>query len=229
MVDISFRPIRLYKISFLPASVSKYHELPLLTSSTGVGQFFAPIYKVVAPSGSLTRRCISRYFCTKLARLWASSVSSPEETICLPSGPRISSIALSSLLCTAVTSALLAASGDENVFWPSCCAMEKVEKHPVKRTAIAANLGLAQWNLLIFSFVRCIWLLSPPLSFTICYEHNETSITDARHRHRGIPRRHHRHEILRRQIRPRHAARRHRSWRFRAMNSSWPLRHGRSR
>src|SRR5208337_1215681 len=161
MVDISFRPIRLYKISFLPASVSKYHELPLLTSGTGVGQFFAPIYKVVAPSGSLTRRCISRYFCTKLARLWASSVSSPEETICSPSAPRISSIVLSSLLCTAVTSALLASSGDRNVFWPGCCPMEWMGDHPTRRITTAADfVRLAQPDLSKFRFIRRIRLLS---------------------------------------------------------------------
>src|ERR1700722_516223 len=59
MVDISFRPIRLNKISCLPASVSKYHAAPLWTSGIGVGQFSAPIYNVVVPSGSFTRRCIS--------------------------------------------------------------------------------------------------------------------------------------------------------------------------
>src|SRR5258708_26655375 len=80
MVDISLRPIRLNRISFLPASVSKYHEPPLLTRGIGVGQFFAPMYKTIVPSGSLTKRCISWYLCTKLARFWASSVSSPDET-----------------------------------------------------------------------------------------------------------------------------------------------------
>src|SRR5208337_1733272 len=166
-VDSSFRPIRMYKISFLPASVSKYHELPLFTSGMGVGQFLAPIYKVVVPSGSLTRRCISRYFCTKLARFWASSVSSPEETICSPSGPRISSIALSSLLCTAVTSALLASSGDENVLWPGCCAMDRVGKHPTRRIATAANfVRLAQQNLSKFSFIRRIRSISKFLQAT---------------------------------------------------------------
>src|SRR5258706_7558909 len=114
MVDISFRPIRLNRISFLPASVSKYHELPLFTRSIGVGQFCAPMYKTIVPSGSLSKRCISWYLCTKLARFWASSISSPDETICFPSGPRTSSIASSSLFCAAVTSALLASSGDEN-------------------------------------------------------------------------------------------------------------------
>jgi len=36
VVDISFRPIRRYKIPLLPASVSKYHELRLFTSGMGV-------------------------------------------------------------------------------------------------------------------------------------------------------------------------------------------------
>src|SRR5258708_2557322 len=145
MVDISLRPIRLNRISFLPASVSKYHELLLLTRGIGVGQFFAPIYKTIVPSGSFTKRCISWYLSTKLARFWASSVSSPEETICFPSGPRILSIPFSSLFRAAATSALLASSGDENVFWPCCCAMELVGKHPVKRIVTAANSGkLAQ-------------------------------------------------------------------------------------
>ena len=51
IVDISFSPIRRYKISLLPASVSKYQEWPLLTSGMGVGQFSAPMYKAVVPSG----------------------------------------------------------------------------------------------------------------------------------------------------------------------------------
>ena len=34
-------------------------EIPLCTSGMGVGQFSAPMYKVVVPSGSFTRRCIS--------------------------------------------------------------------------------------------------------------------------------------------------------------------------
>src|SRR5260221_6850442 len=68
MVDISFRPIRLNRISFLPASVSKYHELPLFTRGMGVGQFFAPMYRIIVASGSFSRRCISWYLSTKLAR-----------------------------------------------------------------------------------------------------------------------------------------------------------------
>src|SRR5580692_3788779 len=118
MADISFRPIRRYRISLLPASVSKYHTVSLRTRGMGVGQFLALTYKIVVPLGSFTRRCISRYLCTKLARLWMSSVSSPEEMICFPSGPRNSSKAFSSLPCIAATRPLLASSGDENVFWP---------------------------------------------------------------------------------------------------------------
>jgi hypothetical protein len=105
----------------------------------GVGQFSAPIYKVVVPSGSFTRRCISRYFSTKLARLLASSVSSPEETICSPFGPRIWSIIFSSLACAAVTSALAASSADGNVFWPGCCAVDRVGTHSVKSIASAVG------------------------------------------------------------------------------------------
>src|SRR5258707_4914226 len=161
MVDISFRPIRLNRISFLPASVSKYHQLPLLTRGIGVGQFFAPMYKAIVPSDSLTKRCISWYLCKKLARFWASSVSSPDETICFPSGPSILTIPFSSLFRAAVTNALLASSGDENVFWPCCCAMELVGKHPVKTITTAANSGkLPQLNLPKLSFVRAMWLLS---------------------------------------------------------------------
>ena len=48
-------------------------------------------------------------------------------------------MAFSSLFWAAVTSALLASSGEENVFWPVCCAMERVGKHAVKRIATAAN------------------------------------------------------------------------------------------
>ena len=39
MVDISFLPTRLYKISFFAASVSKYQRLPLTTSGMGMGLF----------------------------------------------------------------------------------------------------------------------------------------------------------------------------------------------
>src|SRR6266478_977099 len=161
MVDISLRPIRLNRISFLPASVSKYHELPLLTRGRGVGQFLAPMYKTIVPSGSFTKRCISCYLCTKLARLLASSVSSPDETICFPSGPRISSITFSSLLCTAVTNALLASSGDENVFCPRCCPTERTGKPPAnKMPTVAISRRLVQSNLSKFSFLLRMWLLS---------------------------------------------------------------------
>src|SRR5208282_3226174 len=161
MADISFRPTRRYKISFLPASVSKYQELPLCINGMGVGQFSAPIIRQVVPSGSFLRRCISRYFCTKFARLWASSTSSPDETTCFPSAPRISTRAFSSLLSSTATSASLASSGDENVFWPCCCAMERVGKHTIRRMATAANSGrLAQRNPPRFSFARRIGLLS---------------------------------------------------------------------
>jgi len=161
MVDISFRPIRLNRISFLPASVSKYHEPPLLTRGIGVGQFFAPMYKTIVPSGSLTKRCISWYLCKKLARFWASSVSSPDETICFPSGPRTSSSASSSLFCAAVTSALIAFSGDENVFCPCCCPMERTGKPPANKMPTAAiSRRLVQSSLPKLSFVRPMWLLS---------------------------------------------------------------------
>src|SRR4029077_5357070 len=177
-------------------------------------QFPAPTKKVMVPSGSFTRRCISRYFCTKLARPSASSVSSPDETICFPSGPRISSIIFSSLLCAAATSALPASSADENVFWPCCCATERVGKELIKRIATTPNLGtLLQRILSRFSFICCIWL-SPFLDFTIYPERNEPAITDARHR------RHH--EILRH--RHPHGIRRPQSWRFRARNCPLPLR-----
>src|SRR5260370_1217587 len=161
MVDISFRPIRLNRISFLPASVSKFHELPLLTRGIGVGQFFAPMYKRIVPSGSLAKRCISWYLCTKLARFWASSASSPEEWICFPSGPRTSSIASSSLFCAAVTSALIAFSGDENVFCPCCCPTERTGKPPANKMPTAAiSRRLVQSNLSKFSLVRRISLFS---------------------------------------------------------------------
>src|SRR5258705_12505115 len=161
MVDISFRPIRLNRTSFLPASVSKYHELPLLTRGIGVGQFFAPMYKTIVPSGSLTKRCISWYLCTKLARFWVSSVSSPDQAICFPSGPRTSSIASSSLFCAAVTSALIAFSGDENVFCPCCCPTERTGKPLANKTPTAAiSRRLVQSSLLKLSFVRPMWLLS---------------------------------------------------------------------
>jgi hypothetical protein len=91
------------------------HRLALCTSGMGVGQFLAPIYRIVVPSGSFTRRCISKYLCTKSARVCMSSVASPDEMICFPSGPRSSRKAFSLLLCMAETKALLASSGDENV------------------------------------------------------------------------------------------------------------------
>jgi len=74
-----------------------------------------------------------------LVRLWVSSVSSPDLTISLLSGPKISSNSFSSLLCSAVNSALLASSGDENVLWPACCAIERLGKHPAKRIASVAS------------------------------------------------------------------------------------------
>src|SRR5260370_12205322 len=127
----------------------------------GVGQFRAPMYKVVVPSGSLTRRCISKYLCTKLARAWRSSISSPEEMTCFPSGPSNSSKAFSSLLCMAATKALLASSGDENVFWPGCCARALAGKHPTKKMASAAyTRTVAEYHLSTFRFVRCMGHLS---------------------------------------------------------------------
>src|ERR1700683_2553737 len=81
--------------------------------------------------------------------------------ICFPWGPSRSSIALSSLLFTAVTSALLASSGDEKVFWPDCWAIERAEKHASRRAANAAGAKrFAQLGLSIFSVVRRIWRLS---------------------------------------------------------------------
>src|SRR5258708_3894265 len=77
------------------------------------------------------------------------------------SGGRISSIAFLSLFCAAVTKALLAPSGDENVFWPCCCAAERVGTQPINTIATAVILGrLAQSNLPKFGFLRRIALPS---------------------------------------------------------------------
>src|SRR5580692_29923 len=84
-----------------------------------------------------------------MARLLLSSASSPDDTICFASGPRISSKAFSSLLCIAVNSVLLASSGEEKVFWPRCCAAEGMEHHSVSINPTAASLEtLPQENLL---------------------------------------------------------------------------------
>ena len=50
-------------------------------------------------------------------------------------------MAFSSLLCAAVTIASLAPSADENVFWPGCCAMERMGTHSVKNIVATANLA----------------------------------------------------------------------------------------
>jgi hypothetical protein len=79
----------------------------------------------------------------------------PDETMFFPSGPRISRVAFSSLLCIAMTSALLASSADGNVFWPGGCAMERVDVHPAKTMAITATLeNPSQQDSSDFNFVR---------------------------------------------------------------------------
>src|SRR5208283_2952526 len=142
MADASFQPIRRYKISFLPASVSKYHTFPVFTNGIGYGQFLSPKYRVTVPSGSFTKRFISSYLCTKCARDLVSSSASPEFTISFPSGPNSSSSAFSSLPCAAAYSALQASSGDENVFWPCCWPREPVAQKPATNTVIAANFQI---------------------------------------------------------------------------------------
>src|SRR6202041_1141187 len=144
-----------------PASVSKYHPLALCTSGMGAGQFLAPIYRIVVPSGSLTRRCISKYLCTKSARVCMSSVTSPDEMICFPSGPRSSSKAFSLLLCMAATKVLLASSGDENVLCPGCCARVLAGKHPASKIASAAySRTVAEYHVSMLRIVRCMGHLS---------------------------------------------------------------------
>ena len=62
---VSFSPTVRNRISSLPASESKNQRPSFETSGMGKGQFSAPIYSTVLPSGSRTRRCISRYFSAK--------------------------------------------------------------------------------------------------------------------------------------------------------------------
>ena len=60
-----------------------------------MGQFFAPMYNVVGSIGFFHQAVhLADIVCTKLARLLASSASSPDETICFPSGPSRSSMRL---------------------------------------------------------------------------------------------------------------------------------------
>src|SRR4029077_740209 len=60
---VSFSPTVRNRISSVPESESKYHAavfvFVLETSGIGKGQFSAPMYSTVLPSGSRTRRCIS--------------------------------------------------------------------------------------------------------------------------------------------------------------------------
>src|SRR5580692_1590831 len=157
MAETSLRPMRRNKISVFPASVSKNQALPFMARGIGAGQFSAPMYSMTDPSGSFTKRCISRYLRAKLVWFSASWIGSPEKTMSRASGPRISSIGFSSLFCAAATKAWLASSGDENVFWPFSWAAEPAERHANSSIASAAIFKRsAQSNFQKFGFVRRI-------------------------------------------------------------------------
>src|SRR3981081_2132593 len=143
--------MRRKRTSWLPASASKNHLSFLETSGTGNGQFSAPIYSCVVPSGSSTSRCICRYFSRNCLRSWLSVRPSPEETRSL-SPPTTRAIAASSSLCTAAKSAVLAFSADENVSrlidcpFNDCpfndCPKDKVVQHANKRISCAPVIAV---------------------------------------------------------------------------------------
>ena len=61
MAAASFSPSSRARISSEPESESNRHLPSVATRGIGNGQFSAPTYNPVEPSGSRTRRCISRY------------------------------------------------------------------------------------------------------------------------------------------------------------------------
>src|ERR1700722_18953230 len=73
----------------------------------------------------------------------------------------MSSIYISSFDCAAATKALAASSGDVNVLWPFCCAVERVATQPVRRTTSAVSFTRSiKRDFFNFSFVRPMGLPS---------------------------------------------------------------------
>src|SRR5438552_6486297 len=108
----SLLPIRRLSISSLPRAVSKRQPAPSCTRGIGEGQSLAPTRRVTCASPARTSRWASSYERTKRSQLLRSATSSPDETSCRASGPRMASMAVLSAVFTASTRAVTAASGE---------------------------------------------------------------------------------------------------------------------
>src|SRR5580698_5567223 len=87
-----------------------------------------------------------------LARSLASSAASPDETMLLPSGPRIARIACSSLLRIALRSAALASVAEANIFGPWSCAIATLVTQAISIMGATAEYNFAR-HIGVFSMV----------------------------------------------------------------------------
>src|SRR5262249_11073710 len=146
IADNSLRPMRLLRISSLPALVSKRQVPPSLTSGTGNGQSSLPITSTRASARRSSRCQRSATATVNTSRLRRAVAASDESMSWRPSGPKIATTSSRLPALTAAVSARTAASGVANVRYsdllPHPAPASEAQR---SAAAIAGHLRWCRW------------------------------------------------------------------------------------